>query len=129
MGFWQVLWVLLVIVPLTIAWAFSVFDIFRRHDLSGWGKAGWFAVVILLPWLGTFLYLIFRPAAVTAEEARAQSAARQAYDRSLATDQIAKLAALHSQGKLSDQEFASAKAHLLMSIGGAQPPATSAPTH
>ena len=33
-------------------------DIFRRHDISGWGKAGWTLFVIVLPFLGVFIYLI-----------------------------------------------------------------------
>jgi hypothetical protein len=136
MRFWQVLWVLFIIVPLTVAWAFSVFDIFRRRDLPGWGKAAWFAAVIILPWLGTLLYLLFRPREIAEEHLRAQAAAREAYEKSLAADQIAKLAALHTQGELSDQEYASAKAKLLLSMGsapetprGTQPPGTAAPTH
>ena len=137
MNVWQTFWALFVLVPLTIAWAFAVFDIFRRGDRSGWGKAAWFAAVIVLPWVGTFLYLIFRPREVPKEIARAEAAAREAYEKSLAADQIAKLSALHTQGELTDQEFASAKAHLLLTIGGhgAQGPAAStaqgvaAPTH
>ncbi len=136
MRFWQVLWVLLIMVPLTVAWVFAVFDIFHRGDLPGWGKAAWFAAVIILPWLGTLLYLLFRPREISEEHLRAQVAAREAYEKSLAADQLAKLAALHSKGELSDQEYASAKAHLLMSMGsaseisrGPQPPGTAAPTH
>jgi hypothetical protein len=129
MNVWQIFWALFVLVPLTIAWAFAVFDIFRRGDLSGWGKAAWFAAVIILPWLGTFLYLLFRPREVSPEVARAQAAAREAYEKSLAADQIAKLSALHVQGELTDQEFSSAKAHLLLSIGGQASPGAAAPTH
>jgi len=33
-------------------------DIFRRHDLSGWGKAGWTLFTIVLPFLGVLIYLI-----------------------------------------------------------------------
>lgn len=37
----------------------SVFsDIFRRTDLSGWGKAGWMVFAIVLPYLGVFTYLV-----------------------------------------------------------------------
>jgi len=129
MRVWQTFWVLFVLVPLTIAWAFAVFDIFRRNDLSGWAKAIWFVVVLAVPWFGTFLYLLFRPREVPQEIARAQAAAREAYEKSLAADQIAKLSALHTQGELSDQEYASAKAHLLMTMGGGRPPEAAPPTH
>ena len=33
-------------------------DLFRRHDISGWGKAGWIVLVVLLPYLGVLIYLI-----------------------------------------------------------------------
>ena len=33
-------------------------DIFRRHDLSGWGKAGWCLFVIFLPLLGVLVYMV-----------------------------------------------------------------------
>lgn len=33
-------------------------DVFRRHDLSGWGKAGWTVLVIVAPFLGVMIYLI-----------------------------------------------------------------------
>ena len=33
-------------------------DLFRRHDISGWGKVGWTIFVIVLPFLGVFIYLI-----------------------------------------------------------------------
>lgn len=37
----------------------SIFsDLFRRPDLSGWGKAGWTALVLVLPFIGVFVYLI-----------------------------------------------------------------------
>jgi Short C-terminal domain/Phospholipase_D-nuclease N-terminal len=33
-------------------------DLFRRHDLSGWGKAGWIVLVVFLPYIGVLIYLI-----------------------------------------------------------------------
>jgi uncharacterized membrane protein len=38
-------------------------DIFRRRDLSGWGKAAWIAVIVILPFLGILIYVIARPRA------------------------------------------------------------------
>ena len=46
----------------TVIWAFI--DNFRRHDHSGLAKAGWALVIIILPLLGTLIYLIARPATV-----------------------------------------------------------------
>lgn len=49
---------------LWIMWFFLVFwcaiDIFKSHDLSGWGKAGWLVLVILVPLFGVLVYLIVR---------------------------------------------------------------------
>lgn len=36
-------------------------DIFRRRDLSGWGKAGWILVIAILPLFGILVYVIARP--------------------------------------------------------------------
>ena len=33
-------------------------DLFRREDISGWGKAGWFVLVLVLPYIGVLIYLI-----------------------------------------------------------------------
>ena len=47
---------------LWVAWLLVLFrifaDIFRRHDISGWGKAAWSVFVIFLPFLGVLIYLI-----------------------------------------------------------------------
>jgi Phospholipase_D-nuclease N-terminal len=39
-----------------------VIDIFRSHDLSGWGKAGWLVLIVLVPLLGVLIYVIARSA-------------------------------------------------------------------
>ncbi len=44
----------------TVIWAFI--DNFRRHDHHGLAKAGWALIIIILPLLGTLIYLIARPA-------------------------------------------------------------------
>jgi hypothetical protein len=59
--FADVMWTLLVFF-LWVLWfwlLFTVFaDVFRRHDISGWGKTAWIVFVIILPFLGVFIYLI-----------------------------------------------------------------------
>ena len=59
--FLDFLWSML-LVFLWIAWFFILFrviiDIFRRHELSGFGKVAWLIFVILLPFLGVFVYII-----------------------------------------------------------------------
>ena len=93
----------------TFVWMFvGVFaDIFRREDLSGWGKAGWLAVIVIMPFLGVLIYMISRPKS---------AADMQVFERDVAAarnspaDEIAKLSELHQSGALSDAEFASLKA-------------------
>jgi hypothetical protein len=114
-----------------IAWIWLVIsiliDIFRSDDLSGWGKAGWTLLVVFLTWIGVLIYLIARGKGMNerrmADAARAQQAQadyiRQVAADSGATaptttaDQIGKLADLHKQGALTDEEFQSEKAKLL----------------
>ena len=59
--FLDVLWTMFVFF-LWVIWFWiliTVFaDVFRRHDISGWAKAGWLVFVIILPFLGVFIYLI-----------------------------------------------------------------------
>jgi phospholipase D-like protein len=76
--FLSVMWTMLVFF-VWVLWfwlLFGVFaDIFRRHDLSGWGKAGWLIFVIVLPYLGVFIYLITQNPGMTeraAERANTQ---------------------------------------------------------
>ena len=58
-AFWTLLWLFLWIVWIFILFR-VIFDIFRSHDLGGWGKALWLIFVIILPFLGVFVYVIAR---------------------------------------------------------------------
>jgi ABC-type multidrug transport system fused ATPase/permease subunit len=100
----------------------SVFgDIFRSDDLSGWGKALWTVFVIVLPYLGVFVYLIARGKEMG--EHRVRDAARReqqmrGYVQEVAgggstADEIERLAKLQSQGAITEEEFRQAKAKLL----------------
>ncbi len=59
--FLEVLWTILIFMGLVI-WLYLLFvvfaDIFRRHDESGWTKVLWIIFIIVLPFLGVFVYLI-----------------------------------------------------------------------
>jgi predicted membrane channel-forming protein YqfA (hemolysin III family) len=86
-------------------WMFiAVFgDIFRRDDLSGWGKAGWILLVFVLPLIGLLIYVISRP---RMSERDMQLMGR--YDergRYSAADEVAKLAQLRDAGEISPDEF------------------------
>jgi hypothetical protein len=115
--FWESFFLFLVFVPLAMIWAFALIDIFRRDDMSGWSKALWVTCVILVPFLGTLVYLIARPAGATAQEremlddANREFVAR--YTPAPGVSELSTLADLHDRGKLTDDEFAAEKARLL----------------
>jgi Phospholipase_D-nuclease N-terminal len=93
---------------------FTVFaDIFRRHDLSGWGKAGWLIFTILLPFLGVFVYLITQNDGITQRntaQAQAQKAQFDDYVRETAgsggaTGEIERGKKLLDSGAITQAEF------------------------
>jgi hypothetical protein len=117
MSFWDAFFLLLIYVPLIMLWIFAVADIFRRDDIGGMSKALWCAVVIILPYLGTFIYLLMRRPGGTAEERKEIEVANrefvQQYAPADSASQLATIADLHDRGKLTDDEFATEKARLL----------------
>jgi hypothetical protein len=115
MSFWEFFFLLLIYVPLVLIWGFSMADIFRRDDLRGGSKALWFATVLLLPVFGTLMYLVFRPAGATAEGRDAIDATNRAFVRHYAgqqsiAEELRLLAELHEGGRLTAEEYATAKA-------------------
>lgn len=96
-------------------------DIFRSHDLGGWGKAGWLIFVVVLPFLGVLVYLIARGRKMTDREVRqaqAQDEAFRAYARQTAhetgtADELTKLADLRDRGVISQAEFEQGKERVL----------------
>ena len=96
-------------------------DIFRSRDMGGGAKALWVIFVIILPFLGIFVYLIARGGKMheRAEEAAQQQ--QQAFDDYVkqtagagnSVDQLAKLADLKQSGAITDAEFEAQKAKLL----------------
>ena len=99
------------------------FDIFRSHDMGGLAKALWVIFIIILPFLGVFVYLIARGGSMherSAQQAAQQKAAFDSYVRQTAgsegsdtASQLSKLADLKSQGVLTEEEFQAQKAKLL----------------
>ena len=100
-------------------------DIFRSRDMGGFAKALWVIFVIILPFLGVFVYLIARGSKMherAAAEAAQQQKAFDQYVKQTAgasgdttADQLSKLADLKSQGVLTDAEFDAQKAKILAS--------------
>ena len=97
-------------------------DIFRSHDLSGWAKALWVIFVIVMPYLGVFVYLIARGHKMSEhalEAAKAQNAAARQYIQQAAgttkssAEELAHLADLKSQGVIDEAEFQKLKAKVV----------------
>lgn len=121
----SVFWTMLVLF-LWISWFMLLFrvlgDILTSHDLGGVAKALWTIFVILLPFLGTLVYLVARGGSMVqrdVERADQRDQAFQAYVRQAAAsgtgtaDELRKLADLKDQGVLTEAEFAQRKAVLL----------------
>ena len=98
-------------------------DIFRSHDLSGWAKALWIIFVVILPYLGVFVYLIARGRHMqehAVSDAKQRDADFRQYVQNAAgtsgggaADEITRLADLRDKGVISDAEFQQAKAKAL----------------
>lgn len=95
-------------------------DIFRSRDMGGGAKALWVIFVIVLPFLGIFVYLIARGGKMHERAAQAAQAQQQAFNAyvqetagSSSADQLAKLADLKEKGALTEEEFAAQKAKIL----------------
>jgi Short C-terminal domain/Phospholipase_D-nuclease N-terminal len=124
--FGDVMWTMLVFFAWIIFFwlLFTVFgDLFSRHDISGWGKTGWVLLVIILPFLGIFIYLIVNGRSMgerAAQRAQAQQSQMDNYVRSVASsdsgaDQIAKGKQLLDSGAITQAEFDQLKAKALAS--------------
>ena len=111
-GFWYLLilfaWIIWFWLLITV---FA--DLFRRRDTSGWGKAAWIIFVIVLPYLGVFVYLIAQHDGMAERSAKEVEASQQQFDQyvqSVAaqgdpTEQIAKAKKLLDDGTISQAEF------------------------
>jgi hypothetical protein len=121
-AFWTIveifLWVIWFWILITV-----FIDIFRSHDLSGWGKALWFLFVLIIPLIGVLVYLIVRGDSmherqlrqVQVEDQAARSYIQQAAAESPAStaDQLEKLANLRDRGVITPEEFEREKAKIL----------------
>lgn len=118
--FWTMLWFFL-----WILWFFLLFrivaDIFRSHDLGGLAKTVWLIFVIVLPFLGVFIYLIARGGSMSAREVKEgrereeqfRSYVRESAGTSSHADELTKLAALKDKGDINEDEYQRAKAKIL----------------
>jgi general stress protein CsbA len=120
--FLNILWTMIIFFA-WVAWiwiAITVFaDIFRRHDISGWGKAAWVVFVIVVPFLGVLVYLIAQHDGMrerSVKQAQDQQAAFDQYVRDAAggsAAEIAKAKELLDTGAITQAEFDAIKAKAL----------------
>jgi predicted PurR-regulated permease PerM len=120
----EIFWTILVFFAFVV-WLMILFtvlgDIFRRHDTSGATKVLWIIAIIVLPYLGTFVYLITQHNGITERAQRQQKAAQAQFDdyvQSVAakqdpTAQIAKAHELLERGAINQAEFEQIKAKAL----------------
>src|SRR3954463_6855236 len=101
-------------------WIFiTVFsDIFRRSDLSGWGKAGWVFLIFILPFLGVLIYMIARPkmTAQDRQEMEQAQVVQQRLEGYSAADEVAKLAKLRDDGAISAEEYEEMKRRAMLPV-------------
>ncbi|MEU3982132.1 SHOCT domain-containing protein [Streptomyces sp. NPDC026672] len=120
-------WTMLVLF-LWILWFVLLFrvvlDIFRDDSLSGWAKAGWLVLVIVLPFLGVLVYVVARGRSMGSREAAQARARREEFDSYIretagrtsapsSVDQLARLSEIRARGDMTDEEFRRAKERVL----------------
>jgi hypothetical protein len=120
----DVIWTMLVFFG-WVMWFYLFFaavsDLFRRHDVSGWGKAAWVLVMIFLPLIGVLIYVGVEGKGMAERNAKRQSAARADFDdyvKSVSGDggpagEIEKAKKLLDSGAITQAEFESLKAKAL----------------
>ncbi|MFD7234298.1 SHOCT domain-containing protein [Streptomyces syringium] len=122
-AFWTAVWIFM-----WVLWVLLLFrviaDVFRDDSLGGWAKAGWLVLVIGLPFLGVFVYVIARGRNMGRRErdhARAQQQAVDDYIRETVgspdytsdVEALAKLSEIRAKGDITDDEFRRAKEKIL----------------
>ena len=109
--FCWVIWIWIVITVLV--------DLFRRHDVSGWGKAAWVVFVIVLPFLGVLIYLIAQHDGMRERSMRQAQAQKQQFDQYVrdaaggSAGEIAQAKELLDSGAITQAEFDALKAKAL----------------
>ena len=117
---WDILiffaWVIFIWIAITV-----LIDVFRRRDISGWGKAAWVIFVVVLPWIGVLVYLIAnhegmaerRMKEVQASQAQFDEYVRQTAGAGGAASEIEKAKQLLDSGAITQAEFDAIKAKAL----------------
>jgi hypothetical protein len=114
--FLEVFWTILIFFAF-VFWLMLLFnvigDIFRRQDISGWGKVLWLIAIILIPYFGVFIYLIVEHEGLVRRSVKQQEAAQSQFDQYVQSvaaqgdpaEQIAKAKSLMDSGAITQAEF------------------------
>jgi hypothetical protein len=109
-------WVIFIWIAITV-----LIDVFRRNDLSGWGKAGWTVLIVLFPWIGVLIYLIINHAGMAERRYREAATAQAQFDQYVRTTagsggaagEIERAKKLLADGTITQSEFDAIKAKAL----------------
>jgi len=124
--FLEVFWTMLIFFAFVV-WIWILFtvmlDIFRRHDTSGFTKVLWIIFIVVLPYLGVFVYLIVEHKGMTERAVKQQQDAQAQFDRYVQsaaakgdpTEQIAKAKQMRDDGTITQAEFDQIKQRALAS--------------
>jgi phospholipase D-like protein len=117
-SFWFFIWLCALMV-----WFRCVIHLFQDDSLSGWAKAGWVVLLVLLPWLGALIYIIARGRIMGERERKDLAETRAEQERYIkqvagtsspsAADQISSAKSLLDSGTITQSEFDSLKAKAL----------------
>jgi hypothetical protein len=124
--FLEVFWTMLIFFAFVV-WIWILFtvlaDLFRRHDTSGFSKVLWIIFIIVLPYLGVFVYLVVEHKGMTERAVKQQRDVQSQFDQyvqSVAaqadpTEQIAKAKQMLDNGTITQTEFDQIKQKALAS--------------
>src|SRR6202008_3681103 len=109
-------WVIFIWIAITV-----LIDVFRRHDISGWGKAAWVVFVVILPWIGVLTYLIVNHTGLAERRAQDTQVAQAQFDPYVRqpagtggpASEIQKAKELLDKGTITQAEFDAIKAKAL----------------
>ncbi|HEY2537969.1 MAG TPA: SHOCT domain-containing protein [Stellaceae bacterium] len=91
-------------------------DLFRRHDISGWTKAIWVILLVVLPYLGVFIYLISQHRGMAERQSQRAQQAREELRQVVgfsAADELEKLERLKNSNTISDEEYSRLRARVV----------------
>jgi high-affinity K+ transport system ATPase subunit B len=124
--FLEVFWTMLIFFAFVV-WIWILFtvmiDIFRRHDTSGFAKVLWIIFIIVLPYLGVFVYLIVEHKGMAERAVKQQQDTQKQFDQYVQsvstktdpTEQIAKAKQMLDSGTITQAEFDQIKQKALAS--------------